>query len=313
MRSVWHQIETVFDERALQRAKAAVSFFYYFLAAALFSGTTLSWEYLTSRKEGILEPFWPVFWVRYVSYETALFALLGLLVVSGLCGALFHQKRSGRILPFVGVFEYHGFASSFGQPNHEWYLMLYIAAFFIFLPDIWDRRETETERKRFLWIFFLALSYFMLTYTMAGMWKIANGIEQYRLGAAGLFSPDAAALHVAYWLNATARTSLLGAFVIEHQVIGWFAFLVFAYFQTTAIIAAFRPALHRIWGAALILFHLGTLLSMNVIFALNTFLLFIFLFHSPFERPARWKTRLLEIPGIRAFSVIISLVRKKSA
>jgi hypothetical protein len=61
----------------------------------------------------------------------------------------------------------------------------------------------------------------------------------------------------------------------------WLAAL---YLEVFAIVAAFRPRLHLVWGAGLILFHVGVLLAMGILFLEPPLLLLLLFVLSPFAR-----------------------------
>ena len=109
---------------------------------------------------------------------------------------------------------------------------------------------------------------------------------------------DATALHIADRLLATNATSVLGPLVIEYPLVGWPFFLWFNfYLMPFAFLAAFRPSLHTFWAAGLILYHIGSYLTMNIGFTANILLLALFFFFSPFATPnTSWRTIVSDMP-----------------
>lgn len=67
-------------------------------------------------------------------------------------------------------------------------------------------------------------------------------------------------------------------------------FLGLVYVQLVAVCIAFRPRLHMVWGYALIGFHTGTWLLMEIAFPHHILFLLLFFVLSPF-RPRRWTVR----------------------
>ena len=95
---------------------------------------------------------------------------------------------------------------------------------------------------------------------------------------------------VAERLLQTNSDSVVGRWMIAHSWSGWLLFPGAIYVQTTSLIAACRPSLHRPWGVALILFHIGNALILTIYFPQSIFLLALFLLASPFA-PASFDAR----------------------
>ena len=139
----------------------------------------------------------------------------------------------------------------------------------------------------------------LLTYTMAGLWKVGGIVRQMVKGEVSALSPHGLAQQVAAKLLEDDTTSVLGPWFIERPLIGWPLMVVTLYLQFFALWVVARPALHLWWGLGLILFHLSTHLLMAVGFPNNTLWLALFLVFSPF-RPARFDLHetLAQLPWI---------------
>ena len=159
------------------------------------------------------------------------------------------------------------------------------------------RTDSESARKTFSLVFWTAQAYLLLTYSMAGIGKLIYAFIQLSQGAAHAFSPDAGALFAATQLNQMGISTPLGPLIIAHPYLAWLPFLIMLELQTFSIVAAFRPQLHRLWGLGLILFHLGTFLTMRAVFVAPSALLLLFLLSSPFA-PEKVSIRetILSIP-----------------
>ena len=75
-------------------------------------------------------------------------------------------------------------------------------------------------------------------------------------------------------------------FVVEHKYLAQAMLLVTVYVQLFALMAVFRPHLHRPFGIAIILFHIGSAWVMGVPFTANILMIGLFLVLSP-TAPAR--------------------------
>ncbi|MEQ9620040.1 MAG: hypothetical protein RIG61_12815 [Deltaproteobacteria bacterium] len=234
-----------------------------------------------------ISPLWPVYWINLTGVRTGVIIIVTFSVVSALLCLLFSHKRVFRIIWFIAVLNYVGFNFSFGKIDHYYHVVLAFSFIFIFLPD--GKKEfIENSRilmQRYLTIFWGALLLFMTFYSMSGMWKIVAGIAQLVSGETSIFHSSAFALHVAHKILQLNSETILGAFFIKHELLGWFFFISAIYIELFSVIAIFRYSLHRIWGLFLILLHIGIYLAMEIDFAINVLFLAVFLCNSPFIPP----------------------------
>jgi len=197
---------------------------------------------------------------------------------------------------------------SFGGPNHQLDLWLWVAFLLIFLPGLHHIEESMPSdiRRKFLLVFWGVQAFILLTYSMSGTGKIVAAITQYWRGAGTtIFSFDAAALHISTILNQMRETTILGPLIINYPILGWLPFLVALYLELFSFFVAFRPSLHRPWTAALIFFHIGTYITMRAVFVAPSALLLIFLFASPFRSSKPWRHVLLDLPLVKEIWHII--------
>lgn len=291
------------------KARDIVRYFYYHLVflAVFFLP---SWDNFLTRAN--FSPLWPIAWAKYTSFPTVV-TIVGFAFLTGaLLGAFFYWHRIGRFLAFVGILQFHALESSFGQPSHQWYPWLYLSFLFLFLPDAWGELDRSVEkRKKFLLIFWGAQALFLLTYSMSGIGKLWSAIVQLAHGQPNAFSPNAFALQIADWLTQMQATTLLGSFIIAHPLVGWPFYLAMLYLLLFAVLAAFRPAIQKLWAFGLILFHIGTYLTMRIYFFPPVILLLLLFFDSPFRSPGTtWRDILANLPFVGW--AIERLVRRKT-
>ena len=232
-----------------------------------------------------ISPIWPIVWVNLTGISVAVHVIMGTSLVAAFLTLLFPEKRVLRILLFVSLLEYVAFSNSFGKINHDWHNWLMVAFFFIFLPH--GRQEqikrSITRRQLYLTAFWGAQLSALAFYSLSGVWKVVVGGSQLLRGEVHAFSPDALAYHIANRLLQTNSPSMMGSFIVEHPLVGWPMYLGIIYVQLFAFVAAFRPSLHRLWGGALICFHLGSYFTMSINFPQNILLLVLFFISSPFS------------------------------
>lgn len=283
------------------RAKAILPFFYYFLFFNAFI-TLEGLNVVIGRGSEHFAPRWPLFFAEGLPYDLLVTALFLGSVLSALLASVFPYARSARILAFIGLFEYHAFLSSFGFPNHQWDHWLFVTFLLIFLPSLKGRGENQETRRSFSLVFFGAQAFVLLTYTMAGVHKITYGFIQWAGGEASIFSPDAAALHISTLFLNMHETLPLGSLIVEYPFLGTIPFLLVLYLQLFALPVVLKPELHRLWGLGLILFHIGTFLTMRAVFFAPGVLLLILFLSSPFApRSVSLREALYALPIVSFF------------
>ena len=268
------------SNRVMQKARTLVSAYYYFLpfVAFLFANNPV-----IGREN--FEPFWPIAWVQLVGleYETVAITLKLAFIVVALIAVFLHRHRVPRFLVFLVLLHVQAFESSFGNVNHQWYLWLYTSLIFTFLPDIWSIRTPSRDRKQvFLMHIWLAQALAMLTYTMAGMWKFIISAHQFFLGEVHGFSVHAFAYQIANWTTRLQEEAVLAPYIIHYPELGWPFYVGVHFLQLFAIWTVVRPSLQKFWALMLVLFHIGTYLTMGISFHPLIILIIILFFFSPF-------------------------------
>jgi hypothetical protein len=245
-----------------------------------------------------LAPLWPVCWIDAVGIRAALPAILALFLVGTFLAAVFPHSRTARLLAFVGLLEEMAFRFSFGKIDHFYHAWIWAAFVLVFLPTVpRDGEASIALRQRYLTTFLAAAALPLLFYSLAGFWKTSLAPLQWWRGEVHSFSSEALAYHVAQKLGATPAPGAVPAFFVAHPYAGWPLFVGHVYLELFAVVVAFRPALHRLWAAGLILFHVGSSLILDVHFPEAVLLLGVFYLASPF-RPERlgWRRVAAALP-----------------
>lgn len=281
------------------QAQHIVRFYYFSLLyfSMLFFTTWWDTSFVTQAN---ISPFWPTSWMNLVDPTVAVYSIRLLFLAGTFFAALFPAQRLARLLAFVGLLEFVSLYASFWKLDVDWYTWVLCAFLLIFLPSSWSNpaQTSFVNRKKFLLVFWGCLAVILLTYSMSGLGKIVGVVQQISAGQVHSLALDAAALHIADRLITTNATSVFGPLVIDHPWLGWPFFVGFNfYLMLFSFWAAFRPSIHRLWGAGLILYHIGAYLTMNIGFTANILLLALFCLYSPFEKPnTPWRTMLLDMP-----------------
>jgi hypothetical protein len=268
-----------------------------------------NWGLLLQREESF-SPLWPVFWVPWVDYQLAIHALVIGSLTLGVIVAMFPCYRLLRVAFFLVFFMYLAALNSFGKVNHNMHAWIILGFILQFIPtwknSFYEEKTSSTREERHLTIlvFWWAQAALLLTYSMAGVGKVAGVGWQAINGQLHGLGPEALSLHIAERLLQTRETTVLGPFFIDNPWLGYPMYLATIYLQLLSIFVAFRPALHKWWAVGLMGFHIAVFVTMSIPFTENILLLALIFFFSPFE-PYRSKslaeyikTRVVQLPGL---------------
>jgi hypothetical protein len=241
-----------------------------------------SWEGIANR--GAFDLLWPVAWLGWTNPQMGASLIFAFYLVSMLAAAFAPRLRWARFAAFFGLFQYQALHYSNGKIGHSMHAWLLISFLLIFLPNAWGGSQplNRRERQSFLQVFWTCQAFFLLTYSMAGLGKVAGAIYQASIGEITCFHPQAFALHAAERLLETHSSSAFGGWFIEHSLAGWPLMIGGVYLQFFSLLALFRPPLLRLWALGLALFHLLSFFVLTINFPSSVLLLALFLFASPF-------------------------------
>lgn len=293
-------LERVLKQGDSDQAARLIPFFYYFMVFIAYTNLE-GLNHQIANPRGILEPRWPIFWAQNLDHGLVVSAIIIFFVLSSVLAAVFYKVLAVRMLAFLGMLQFHAYNSSFGYPNHQWDVWLFVSFIFIFFPNIWTKKVAPETKKKFLLVFWTAQAYLLLTYSMSGLGKIYDGVGQALEGQANSFSIDAAALHISNVLYMMQENTPLGPLIVSYPILGWIPFLGVILLELFSLYAAFKPSLHRPWAVTLILFHLSTYLTMRAVFVAPVALLLVLLLSSPF--PAKpWSKVASDLPLLGFFA-----------
>jgi len=248
-----------------------------------------------------MDLLWPVLWLQFTGVERggSILTLLGL--GAGVAGLLLWRYALVRVLVSIALLEQAAIGNSFGAINHGEHEWIWISVCFWFLPSgsLKTLNGSRALRIQFLLVFGGAAALILLFYSMSGLWKCISAGIALAQGEMGGFSPTAMAVTVARRALQTGSEPLGADLIINWPILGWPMYLGLYYVELVAIAIAFRPALIRVWGVILILFHLGTLLFLDIVFPLHVLINAMLFVFSPFAvSDVRWRTMLAALPVI---------------
>lgn len=263
--------------------------FYYLVSAYLAYNLMPTLHRLTEGSDA-WEPLWPVMWLPELTVSAAGWLALAFLL-SSLLAFQFDSYRPARALFAVLFVCVAAVPNSFGGINHGFHAWLWIGIVLVALPDIRGLAETRRVQKM-AYLATISMAQFLLLsfYSLSGLWKFSFGVTSLLAGEEGNFSPRGLALQLAHRMSQTGTSPLLADFFIDNYWLSWPMFLGLIYLQLVAVFIALRPRLHMIWGYALVGFHTGTWLLMEIPFPNHVLFLLLFFVMSPF-RPRHWTVR----------------------
>ena len=232
--------------------------------------------------QGAWDFLWPLVWVDYFDANLVLELLSILTLIGALAALQFRRYRLVRLVFALLFFLTATSVNSTGGINHPYHAWLMTGFVFVLLPDGRIEEFSRASRMSYLTVLLTAQAMFMLTYTMAGLWKVVLGAVAFLADIPGNFSSMALSWTIANRSLQTGTSPLLADFVVLNPLVVWPGFLAVMYVQVFALVATFRPRLHVLWAYALISFHIGTWLTMEIIFIQHALLLTILFVMSPF-------------------------------
>ena len=224
-------------------------------------------------------PLWPI---DLLEHLTGVGWLANSTVVSAagfsvaLLAAVFPRVLLGRLGVFLYVLLFVSLRNSYGSINHGHYLYLYVSFTLLFLP----RRDKANEMTRrsvlsCLAVLWLTQTILLLPYSLSGFWKIWRG--RFEL----LSSDGMIRVLLGRAVDDTDSIAPLLPFFSQYEYLTQAILLVTVYVEVFALLAVFRPHLHRSFGIVLILFHIGSDWLMNISFSGNILMIGLFLLLSP--------------------------------
>lgn len=255
--------------------------FFYLITAYGITTFLLRFDRASPAQRGaISDPLWPIELLAELGIAGWLYnpgELTAAGLVAALLAALFPGMVVWRLAVFLYLFLFVAAINSYGAINHGLHFHVYISFALLFLPGS-ASRPRQMRRKDVMaciMTFWFAQSIILFTYTLAGLWKIVqNNLT--------LLSPTGfVRTLLSRLMDSFEGVPLLLPYIVNHEYPAQFLLLGAVYLQFFAIFALFRPHLHRPWGAALILFHLGTMWLLNVFFNENMLFLGMFMLFSP--------------------------------
>jgi hypothetical protein len=261
-----------------------------YLAAALVPkvqeliATTDNWNFV-----------WTLAWVPS-GFEAQVIEIMAVLaIVAGLFAVKLYHIFWARLAFFILFLMSASVPNSVGGINHAYHAWIFMSFIFLWLPNARPQDLGREGKMAFATIIRTAQATIFLFYSMAGLVKLAQGISALIVGQTGSLSVGALGYTLADRSLQTGTSPLLIDIVLVNPWIATVFMWGVIYVQCAALIVAFRPTLHVVWASALIAFHIGTWLFMEIIFS-EHILLLVILFLLPYSKFAGVRRVLHTLP-----------------
>ena len=300
--------DAVFGRIDLQYCRARYLVRFYYLASVFISYLMISEIHSIAKESTAWDFLWPVAWLSAFKASDIVEWISVASLAASILAFQFPANRLCRVLFAVLFLLTVAIENSQGAMDHTYHAWLWIGICFVFLPSV---RSADTPpravKMAYLTVIVSTQMLILLFYSIAGSWKVFQGLKPLLQGSEGNFAPRGLALQLADRMLTTGTSPLLGDFAVTNYWLIWPMFLFLIYVQLVAVLVALRPRLHIAWGYILIMFHIGTWLLMEIEFPEHVLLLGLLFVMSPF-RPRQWNFRevLSDLPGfgllVRQFS-----------
>ena len=245
---------------------------------------------------------WSVKWINgFEEFEEKVFiiwAAFFLTVFLCILCIFFIRSIWIKVLCAVSFFMLSSIEFSLGHAGH--YLNYWVMAFFIF-------SFIGKDRKKDRFLFHTAQFSLLMTYGLSGVHKLTALIHYVvRFGIENLKPVEKSiAVRIYDFPYYTIGKSILSEILSWPSFIPLFLWGLLIYFQISCFFIAFRPPLFRLWGVFIILFHLITVFTLQVMFFYNMILVSLLLVETPYDMTFSIKKAITHIPGVRIFLNLI--------
>jgi hypothetical protein len=149
-----------------------------------------------------------------------------------------------------------------------------------------------------LHLYWFGLLLFLFPYTLSGLWKLFWGMGwQLFFEEKSFLSIDSLSYIIKMYAQRIQTPPVLGDFLINNPALGWFLNIAGTYWEVIAILPLFKPRHWRLTAALILIFHLMSFYTLNIIFAYQFAIVPFFLLTVPLHKEAKnWGELVEDLP-----------------
>ena len=264
-----------------QKSELTVRLFYafnFFVWISYLRGSSFYFENFI-----VAYPAWPIFWVTLhtAPYWAQVFFIMNL--VGAVLGFVFPWLIWARISAFIGLFFFTAILNSdvMGWERfvcHTYHFVL-VSFLFIFLPK--NNLRKRIVQWRTVYLVILAQITILSAYSSSAIHRLRMSVWQLTHGDPLSIGWNSFSRSIRFFSVHQNSTGIFSEFLLKHGDVSGPLMAIATVFELLALFVMFRPSLYRSYGILLGLFHLGFVLSLNLAFNEQLYLVLIFLVASP--------------------------------
>ncbi len=263
----------------------------FYLVCAYFSFRTFDWPQL---EPGDRTPPYLFYFIQY--YPNLLFKLGFVLTpLFLLFSALLPRKKWISRIALFSYIHWGALTVTSGITDNGIRPSIWLATCLLFLP--FPKLNRRFEKLRFVQWYWFSLLVFLLSYVMAGFWKlIYGGVYQLFFDHFGIWNFQSLSYIIYNYIVKTGNTSWGALLVADNPWFGWPGFLFSIYLECTIFIVLFRPSLWRLYALGILCMHIGTKIALDIGFETQFLLAGLLMFTSPFLVENTLREQFRELP-----------------
>ncbi len=230
--------------------------------------------------EEFYDPVWLMQLFSFVDFDVKRVMFYMLYPLTAGAALLFHKSsRTARVAALLGILLFGAFVGSFGKIDHNLHLLTIALATFAFFPVGGKYSVAKTA------VTIAGLQLFTLaTYTSSGFFKLLGTIKQLLFEDVSVFTDYSLFYSAIRSSGNSGAPSFLEEFLAANPSPMWGILLLGGYMvEFCALLVAFRPQYHKVYGMLILLLHLGIVLTVGPDFVLQMWVVGILFIMSPFS------------------------------
>ena len=180
----------------------------------------------------------------------------------------------------------YGFLCSFGLNDHDQLTLVYGAIALAFMPSLKMREPSRIEKHIRIFHFWIFHGTLLIPYFISGLTKLFYGcIYQLIFDEISAWSPYAMAYTTEWYLWRIGNESWLGDLIINHIWLSAPMYLGATVLELSVLLPLFFPKMWKLIILELVLFHIFSIWTLNILFYSNVIVLLVVLYNTPLSHP----------------------------